>query len=126
VAGYFHTRPLGELSLKGKAEPIPAWEVISAQVARTRLEVEAERGLTPFVGRERELQILSECFEKAKTGRGQVVFVVGEPGIGKSRLLLEFRRQIADEANWVEGRAISFWGSFAFHPLIDCSSEISG
>jgi class 3 adenylate cyclase/tetratricopeptide (TPR) repeat protein/ribosomal protein L40E len=119
VAGYFHTRPFGELSLKGKAEPIRAWEVISARVARTRLEVEAERGLTPFVGRERELQILSECFEKAKTGRGQVVFVVGEPGIGKSRLLLEFRRRIADEANWVEGRAMSFGGSFAFHPLID-------
>ncbi|MFQ5947199.1 MAG: adenylate/guanylate cyclase domain-containing protein, partial [Anaerolineae bacterium] len=87
AAGYFYTHPLGELSLKGKAEPVPAWEVISARVARTRLEVQAERGLTPFVGRERELQLLSECFEKAKAGHGQVVFLVGEPGIGKSRLL---------------------------------------
>jgi len=56
VAGYFHTRPLGELSLKGRAEPVRAWEVISARAVRTRLEVEAERGLTPFVGRERELR----------------------------------------------------------------------
>jgi class 3 adenylate cyclase/tetratricopeptide (TPR) repeat protein/ribosomal protein L40E len=119
VAGYFHTRPLGELPLKGKVEPVRAWEVISARVARTRLEVEAERGLTPFVGRERELRFLSDCFEKAKAAHGQVVFVVGEPGIGKSRLLLEFRRRIGDEATWIEGRTMSFGRSIAFHPLID-------
>jgi class 3 adenylate cyclase/tetratricopeptide (TPR) repeat protein/ribosomal protein L40E len=119
VAGYFYTRPLGELSLKGKSEPVRAWEVISAKVARTRLDVEAERGLTRFVGRERELQLLSECFEKAKAGHGQVVFVVGEPGIGKSRLLLEFRRLLGDEGTWLEGRAMSFGRSIAFHPLID-------
>ena len=119
VAGYFHSRPLGEIPLKGKAEPIRAWEVISAQVARTRLEVEGERGLTPFVGRERELRLLFDCFEKAKEGHGQVVFVVGEPGIGKSRLVLEFRRRIGDEATWNEGRTMSFGRSMAFHPLID-------
>jgi tetratricopeptide (TPR) repeat protein len=119
VAGYFHTRPLGEISLKGKAEPIRAWEVISARVARTRLEVEAERGLTPFVGRERELGVLLDCFDKAKAGHGQVVFVTGEPGIGKSRLLLEFRRRLRDEATWSEGRTMSFGRSMAFHPLID-------
>ena len=61
VAGYFHTRSRGELALKGKAAPVGAWGVISAHIARTRLEVEAERGLTPFVGRERELQLLDEC-----------------------------------------------------------------
>jgi len=119
VSGYFHTRSVGELALKGKAEPVRGWEVISARVARTRLEVEAERGLTPFVGRERELRFLSECFEKVKTGHGQVVFIVGEPGIGKSRLLLEFRRQLGDQATWLEGRAMSFGRSIAFHPLID-------
>ena len=119
VGGYFYTRSLGELSLKGKAEPVGAWEVISAQVARTRLDVEAERGLTPFIGRDRELQLLLECFEKAKAGHGQVVFIVGEPGIGKSRLLLEFRRRLGDEATWLEGRSMSFGRSMAFHPLID-------
>jgi class 3 adenylate cyclase/tetratricopeptide (TPR) repeat protein/ribosomal protein L40E len=119
IAGYFHTRSLGELLLKGKSEPVRAWEVISAKMARTRLDVEAERGLTRFVGRERELQLLCECFEKAKAGHGQVVFVVGEPGIGKSRLLLEFRRRLGDEGTWVEGRAMSFGRSIAFHPLID-------
>jgi class 3 adenylate cyclase/tetratricopeptide (TPR) repeat protein len=119
VGGYFYTRSLDELPLKGKAEPVHAWEVISAQVARTRLDIEAERGLTPFIGRDRELQLLLECFEKARAGHGQVVFIVGEPGIGKSRLLLEFRRRLGDEATWSEGRAMSFGRSIAFHPLID-------
>ncbi len=119
AADYFHTRPIGELALKGKADPIRGWDVISARLARTRLEVEVERGLTPFVGRERELRLLSDCFEKAKAGHGQVVFLVGEPGIGKSRLLFEFRRRIEHEATWLEGRTMSFGRSMAFHPLID-------
>jgi class 3 adenylate cyclase/tetratricopeptide (TPR) repeat protein len=119
VGGYFYVRPLGDFTLKGKAEPVRAWEVLSARVARTRLDVEAERGLTPFVGRERELRLLFECFEQAKAGHGQVVFIAGEPGIGKSRLLLEFRRRLGDDATWLEGRSMSFGRSIAFHPLID-------
>ncbi|MFQ5946417.1 MAG: adenylate/guanylate cyclase domain-containing protein, partial [Anaerolineae bacterium] len=119
AAGYFYTRALGELSLKGKTEPVRAWEVISARVARSRLELEAERGLTPFVGRGRDLRVLSECFESAKAGHGQVVFIVGDPGIGKSRLLYEFRRRLGEEATWLEGHSISFGRSIAFHPLID-------
>src|SRR5262249_37808067 len=58
-------------------------------------------------------------FERAKSGHGQVVFIVGEPGIGKSRLLLEFRRHIGEEATWIEGRSMSFGRSIVFHPLID-------
>jgi predicted ATPase len=119
IKGYFHTRPLGQLALKGKAEPVPAWEVIVARQARTRLDVGVERGLTPYVGRERELGTLFECFEKAKDGQGQVVFVIGEPGIGKSRLLYEFRGRLGDRATWLEGRCISFGRSIALHPVID-------
>jgi class 3 adenylate cyclase/tetratricopeptide (TPR) repeat protein len=119
AGNYFHTRPLGPLPLKGKTEPVRAWEVISPRSARTRLDVEAERGLTPFVGRDRELRVLTECFDKVAAGRGQVVFIVGEPGIGKSRLLLEFQRHLGERATWVEGRSISFGRSIAFHPLID-------
>jgi class 3 adenylate cyclase/tetratricopeptide (TPR) repeat protein len=119
VAPYFYTRPLGQLSLKGKSEPVPAWEVVSARPARTRLDVEAERGLTPYVGREQELRLLQECFERARAGNGQVAFVVGEPGIGKSRLLYEFRQQIGEEATWLEGRCISFGRSIALHPVVD-------
>jgi class 3 adenylate cyclase/tetratricopeptide (TPR) repeat protein len=119
IDGYFHTRALGEVTLKGKAEPVPVWELISRRAARTRLEVEAERGLTPFVGRERELGLLRDAFDRARAGQGQIVFVAGEPGIGKSRLLLEFRQRLGGDATWLEGRCMSFGRSIAFHPLID-------
>jgi class 3 adenylate cyclase len=97
VEGYCTVQTLGELSLKGKAEPMPAWEVLAARESRTRLEVEAEHGLTPYVGRERERQLVSDCFRQVRSGQGQVVFVVGEAGIGKSRFLLEVRRQLGTE-----------------------------
>ena len=119
IDGYCNTSSLGEFSLKGIREPVPVWEVLSGRGARTRLEIEAERGLTPFVGREHELMLLQNCFEKVQSGQGQMVFIVGEPGIGKSRLLLEFHRQLAAEATWCEGHAISFGWSIAYHPLID-------
>ena len=119
VADYFSTRSLGELAVKGKSALVVAWEVLGVRSTRSRVEAAAQRGLTPFVGRQRELRLLSECFEQAKTGRGQVVFVVGEPGIGKSRLLHEFRRSLGDEVAWLEGRCVSFGRSIALHPLID-------
>jgi class 3 adenylate cyclase/tetratricopeptide (TPR) repeat protein len=119
VEGYGTTHSLGALSLKGKAEPVQAWEVLRVSDTRSRLDVEAERGLTPFVGRERELQLLTNCFTQVQRGHGQFVFIVGEAGLGKSRLLLEFRRRLGADATWLEGRAMSFGRSFAFHPVID-------
>jgi class 3 adenylate cyclase len=104
VDGYFYTRPLGDLVVKGKAEAVAAWEVIGSRIACTRLEIEAERGLTPYVGRERELALLEDAFERASAGQGRIVFIPGEPGIGKSRLLLEFRLRLGDRATWVEGQ----------------------
>jgi predicted ATPase/class 3 adenylate cyclase len=119
VHGYFETRALGKVQLKGKTEPLAIWEVVAAHETRTRLEVEADRGLTPFVGRERELGSLVDAFERARAGQGQVAFLVGEAGIGKSRLLLELRRRIADGAAWQEGHCLSFGKAMAFHPLVD-------
>jgi tetratricopeptide (TPR) repeat protein len=119
VHGFFDTRPLGELHVKGKREPIAAWQVVAAHEARTRLEVEADRGLTPFVGRDRELGTLLDLFARAQTGQGQVALVVGEAGIGKSRLLLELRRRISDEAEWHEGHCLSFGRAMTLHPLVD-------
>ncbi len=119
VDAYFYTRALEPLTLKGKSEPLKAWEVIATREGRTRLDVEAERGLTPYVGREREARLLFDAFEKARAGHGQVVFIVGEAGIGKSRLLYEFRRQIGEDATWLEGRCISFGRSIALHPVVD-------
>jgi tetratricopeptide (TPR) repeat protein len=119
IDGYFETDALGPLSLKGKTEAVPAWLAVAPRAARTRLDVEAERGLTSFVGRERELQTMEDCFRRAAAGQGQVVLIAGEPGIGKSRLLHEFRRQIGDRAGWLQGQCLSFGRSMAFHPLID-------
>jgi class 3 adenylate cyclase/tetratricopeptide (TPR) repeat protein len=119
VHGYFETRALGEVLLKGKAEPLARWEVVAARETRTRLEVEADRGLTPFVGRARELDLLLDAFERARAGHGQVAFLVGDAGIGKSRLLLELRRRAGDEAVWHEGHCLSFGKAMTFHPLVD-------
>jgi class 3 adenylate cyclase/tetratricopeptide (TPR) repeat protein len=118
VADYFETRPLGALSVHGKPDPIRAWVVEAAREGRTRLDAGAQRGLTPLVGREREIETLETAFARTRAGQGQVVFVVGEPGIGKSRLLYEFRGRAAD-ADWREGHCLSFGRATAFHPLVD-------
>ena len=79
-----------------------------------------DRGLaTAFVGREAELGLLRERLRHVEGGQGQMVSVVGEPGIGKSRLLRELRRQVGEGAAWMEGQSIAFGRTMAFHPLID-------
>ena len=118
ISGYFHARSVGALTLKGKREPVAAWEVIAARESRSRLDVEAERGLTPFVGRTAELQLLRDRFTRASDGHGQMVFLVGEAGIGKSRLLHELRTVVAAEATWLEGRCLSYGQTIALHPII--------
>jgi class 3 adenylate cyclase/tetratricopeptide (TPR) repeat protein len=115
---YFETQPLGELMLKGKSEPVRAWSADAVREGRTRLDAGAQRGLTAFVGRERELATLEDAYVKARDGHGQVVFIVGEPGIGKSRLLYEFRQRAGD-ADWREGHCVSFGRAAPFHPLVD-------
>ena len=83
-----------------------------ARPRRARLQAAAERGLTPFVGRERELGGLVELLRRRRRqGRGQVVFIAGDAGIGKSRLVYELRRALAlagEEVTWLEGAASSF------------------
>lgn len=121
VSGYFETLDVGELSLKGHA-PVKAFEVLRPRGRRARLDTVAGWQLTPLVGRERELNTLRDLFREVKAGRGQVVFIAGEAGIGKSRLLLEFRRALAqaeEDATWLEGRCISFGQSIPFLPAVD-------
>jgi class 3 adenylate cyclase/tetratricopeptide (TPR) repeat protein len=121
VAGFFETRDLGPVAVKGHA-PVQAFEIVRPRGRRSRLDVAAERGLTPLVGRARELGALTELFAQVKSGRGQVVFIVGEAGIGKSRLLLEFRRVLAErgeDATWLEGQCVSFGRSIPLLPVTD-------
>jgi hypothetical protein len=92
VSGFFDTLDLGEVPVKGHT-PVRAFEVLRARGRRARLDVAVERGLTPLVGRDRELATLRELFHQVKSGRGQVVSLVGEAGIGKSRLLSRTRER---------------------------------
>ena len=121
IAAFFETLELGEIAVKGRA-PVHAFEVLRAHARRSRLDAAVERGLTPLVGRSRELEVLRERFEQVKRGHGQIVSLAGDAGIGKSRLLLEFRRTITESdarATWLEGQCVSFGQSIPFLPLID-------
>jgi class 3 adenylate cyclase/predicted ATPase len=88
--GYFAFKALGETQIKGVEEPLNIYEVLSVGRLRTRLQVAARRGLTRFVGRQSEMEQLQRALEQAKAGHGQIVGVMGEPGLGKSRLFHEF------------------------------------
>jgi tetratricopeptide (TPR) repeat protein len=128
VGSFFETLDLGEMPVKGHT-PVRAFEVLRPRGRRMRFDVAVERGLTPLVGRERELGLLLDRFSEVKAGRGQVVFITGEAGIGKSRLVLECRRALAaagDIVTWLEGRCISFGESIPFLPIIDQLRENFG
>jgi class 3 adenylate cyclase/tetratricopeptide (TPR) repeat protein len=121
ISGFFETLELGAVQVKGHTA-VQAFEVLRPRGRRSRFDVAAERGLTPFVGRSRELATLLDRFAEVKAGGGQVVFVAGEAGIGKSRLLLEFRLALAEareDVTWLEGQCVSFGKSIPFLPLID-------
>jgi predicted ATPase len=88
--GFVDALPLGQVSVKGVRQPIDLFQIIGHTAARTRWEVTAARGLTPFVGRKRELAGLQRALQLAAAGHGQLVAVKGQPGTGKSRLVHEF------------------------------------
>jgi len=118
--GLFRFEALGERELKGKLEPVKVYRVIAPSTRRTRFDVTAERGLTSFVGRERELDLLLEAFSRAKVGRGQAISIMAEAGMGKSRLLYEFRKAVANEdVTLLEGKCLSYARGVAYHPVID-------
>jgi class 3 adenylate cyclase/tetratricopeptide (TPR) repeat protein len=118
--GFFRFESLGEKQVKGKEEPICVYQVITPSTRRTKFDVSAERGLTPLVGRERELELLLDGFQRAKLGKGQAFSIVSEAGCGKSRLLYEFRKAVANEdVTFLEGKCLSYSRSVAYHPVID-------
>jgi class 3 adenylate cyclase/tetratricopeptide (TPR) repeat protein len=127
AGAYFETRDLGLHELKGKAEPVRVHEVLAVRPVRDRVDVVGGTGLTPLAGRARELATLAETFEDTRAGRGQVVFLVGEAGIGKSRLIYEFRRGLGDAPHaWIEGRCASYATATAFFPLVDAVRRTVG
>ena len=116
--GFFRFESLGERTVKGKKDPLKVYRAIAPRTMNTRFEVNIERGLTPFVGRERELELLLDGFERAKGGRGQAFSIVADHGIGKTRLLYEFAKAVASEDKiYRHTTCLSYRQSEAYHPV---------
>jgi class 3 adenylate cyclase/tetratricopeptide (TPR) repeat protein len=118
--GYVQVRSLGPVAIKGLAEPMEVFQLLGAGASRTRLQVAAGRGLTEFVGRDAELEHLRAALDSAREGRGQVVALVGEPGVGKSRLVWELvRSHRVDGWLVLESSAVSYGKGTALLPVRD-------
>jgi class 3 adenylate cyclase/tetratricopeptide (TPR) repeat protein len=118
--GYVNVTPLGPIPVRGYSQPIEAFELTGASSVRTRLQASAGRGLSRFVGRRAELEALHESVVLAGAGNGRVVSVVGEAGVGKSRLVYEFTHSERLEA-WLtlETSAVSYGKVTSYLPVVD-------
>src|SRR5215472_1373382 len=120
VEGFVQVKPVGAVPVKGVSRPVEAFEVIAATAARTRVQAAAVRGLTPLVGRRREIEVFSKLVEEAGSGKGQILAMVGEPGLGKSRLVHEFtRHQLRPGWLVLEGTSVSYGKATPYFPLIE-------
>ncbi|MBP0621186.1 adenylate/guanylate cyclase domain-containing protein [Cupriavidus consociatus] len=117
--GYFDFKALGTTQVKGIPEPLAVYEVLRLGTLRTRLQVAQRRGLAHFVGRQAELKQLHRALELTMAGRGQIVTVVGDAGIGKSRLFHEFKVVSQQSCMTLETFSVSHGKSFAYLPLIE-------
>src|SRR6266498_856020 len=118
--GYVQVKSLGPVNVKGLTEPVEVYEVTEVGAARSRLQAAAARGFTRFVGRTAEFETLCQALDRVRTGHGQLVALVGEPGVGKSRLFWEFthsRRTV----DWLilESGSVSYGKATAYLPVID-------
>jgi class 3 adenylate cyclase/tetratricopeptide (TPR) repeat protein len=117
--GYFILKPLGATKVKGVSEPVNVYEVTGLGPLRTRLQRSAGRGLTKFVGREREMDTMRSAADRAISGHGQIVAAMAEPGVGKSRLYFEFRAK--NQSGWMvlETFSVSHGKASAYLPVLD-------
>jgi tetratricopeptide (TPR) repeat protein len=125
---YFEFEALGKMEVKGKKEPQEIFELIKTGEVDTRIAASEAKGLTRFVGRKNSMAALMEAYEKVQSGSGQIVGVVGEAGVGKSRLLLEFKNRLSKgKFTYLEGRCLEYGGAMAYLPILDilrCYFEI--
>jgi hypothetical protein len=107
--GHIQVKPLGPVAVKGVAAPMAVFELAGAGPTRTPLQAFAARGLTRFVGRQLEIEALHQALVQAAAGHGQVVAVIGEPGVGKTRLFYELTHSPRTHG-WLvlESRAVSY------------------
>ena len=120
VEGFVQVKSVGAVQVKGVSRPVEAFEVVAATTARTRVQAAATRGLTPLVGRRAEIEVFSKLVEEAGSGKGQILAMVGEPGLGKSRLVHEFtRHQLRPGWLVLEGSSVSYGKATPYFPLIE-------
>ena len=120
VEGFVNVASLGTIPVKGMPHPVEVFELTGAAAARTRIQAAAGRGLTRFIGREREVETLGQATGQTEAGRGQLVAVVGEPGVGKSRLFWEFTHSHRIHG-WLslESGSVSYGKATPYLPVID-------
>ena len=120
VEGFVQVKSLGTVQAKGISRPVEAHELLGATSARTRIQAGAGRGLTPLVGRRTEIEVFNKLVEEAGGGNGQLLAMVGEPGMGKSRLVHEFtRHQLRSKWLVLEGASVSYGKATPYLPLVE-------
>ena len=120
VEGLFEYHYLGLHTLKGFSTPLDVYRVLHEGSIRSRFDVAITKGLTPMVGREREVELLLECWTEVEGGVGQVVLINGEPGIGKSRLVQALKEQLAERPYVkIESRCSPYYQNSALYPVIN-------
>jgi class 3 adenylate cyclase len=125
--GYVQVTSLGPVPIKGMTAPVEVFEVTGVGPVRSRLQVAAARGFTHFVGRDAELQTLHQALVRAGAGQGQVVAVIGEPGVGKSRLVYEFAHAHRTQG-WLllTSSSVSYGKATPYLPVIDLLKSYCG
>jgi class 3 adenylate cyclase/tetratricopeptide (TPR) repeat protein len=120
VEGLVRVQALGPVPVKGLAEPVEVFELVGVTTLRRRLQVAVARGLSPFVGRQPELAALQQALARAGAGQGQVVALLGEPGVGKSRLVYEFLHSHHTQG-WLrlESSSVSYGKATTYLPVCD-------
>jgi hypothetical protein len=118
--GFIQVTPLGPVPIKGLDAPVEVCELVGATALRRRLQTAVVRGLSPFVGRQPELEALQQALVRAGAGQGQVVALLGEPGVGKSRLVYEFLHSYHTQG-WLrlESSSVSYGKATAYLPVCD-------
>ncbi len=117
LAGRFITQALGPIQVKGRGEPVIAWRLIGPQLATAGPEAPA--AARPFVGRDEEMGRLTRTLDQLVAGQGQVVLIVGEAGIGKTRTLAEMRSLAGSRVTWLQGQCLSYGARSPFGPFVE-------
>jgi class 3 adenylate cyclase len=117
--GYFNFKPLGAARVRGASEPVGVYEVIGLGPLRNHFQLSAERGFSKFVGRESELDQLKRALDHVKGGRGQLVAILGDAGVGKSRLFHEFKVAAQSECTVLETFSLAHGKASTYLPVIE-------